>query len=258
MPKTGTGTRMPQAQGSFGILAMDFGGRQQTCVSSRVKLSDLVGVHPCLPSQPGPNDIFTAIFRPKKSFAATDDNSVATLNPNTMEILGLFRGDTIYCLSIDMFSFLVLHGKKRRDTVLICLSSDDVEEGRIQVNKVACNNLRVKLGDLVGVHSCLDIKYGKRSYPTVRRLGRRPEREHFRSYRSVFEITRPLRGGDEVCASFGVGPGHPAFSQNLQQSRGFRNNFKFPKGEGGSSSVPAASTGNAGFTEDTADDNLYA
>ncbi|KAJ7826833.1 aspartate decarboxylase-like domain-containing protein, partial [Mycena leptocephala] len=77
--------------------------------------------------------------------AATDDNSVATLNPNTMEILGLFRGDTIYC-------------PKRRDTVLICLSSDDVEEGRIQVNKVACNNLRVKLGDLVGVHSCLDIK----------------------------------------------------------------------------------------------------
>jgi transitional endoplasmic reticulum ATPase len=52
-------------------------------------------------------------------------------------------------------------GKKRRDTVLICLSSDDVEEGRIQVNKVARNNLRVKLGDLVTVHQCLDIKYGK-------------------------------------------------------------------------------------------------
>ncbi|KAJ7841597.1 Aaa Atpase P97VCP ND1 in complex WITH P47 C [Mycena olivaceomarginata] len=43
-------------------------------------------------------------------------------------------------------------GKKRRDTVLICLSSDDVEEDRIKVNKVARNNLRVKLGDLVGVH----------------------------------------------------------------------------------------------------------
>lgn len=53
-------------------------------------------------------------------------------------------------------------GKKRRDTVLICLSSDDVEEGRIQMNKVARNNLRVKLGDLVSVHQCLDIKYGKR------------------------------------------------------------------------------------------------
>ena len=46
--------------------------------------------------------------------------------------------------------------------MLICLSSDDVEEGRIQLNKVARNNLRVKLGDIVNVHQCLDIKYGKR------------------------------------------------------------------------------------------------
>lgn len=30
------------------------------------------------------------------------------------------------------------------------------------MNKVARNNLRVKLGDLVDVHQCLDIKYGKR------------------------------------------------------------------------------------------------
>jgi hypothetical protein len=63
-----------------------------------------------------------------------------------------FHSNLIHCLS----------GKKRRDTVLICLSSDDVEEGRIQVNKVARNNLRVKLGDFVNVHQCLDIKYGKR------------------------------------------------------------------------------------------------
>lgn len=59
-------------------------------------------------------------------------------------------------------NFHFLRGKKRRDTVLICLSSDDVEDGRIQMNKVARNNLRVKLGDLVNVHQCLDIKYGKR------------------------------------------------------------------------------------------------
>lgn len=30
------------------------------------------------------------------------------------------------------------------------------------MNKVARNNLRVKLGDMVSVHPCLDIKYGKR------------------------------------------------------------------------------------------------
>ena len=46
--------------------------------------------------------------------------------------------------------------------MLICLSSDDVEEGKIQMNRVARNNLRVKLGDLCHVAPCNDIKYGKR------------------------------------------------------------------------------------------------
>ena len=95
---------------------------------------------------------------------------VATLNPATMELLSLFRGDTVICRYVwpDLHFICLLtnlmfdSGKKRRDTVLICLSSDDVEEGRIQMNKVARNNLRVKLGDLVNVHQCLDIKYGKR------------------------------------------------------------------------------------------------
>ena len=44
----------------------------------------------------------------------------------------------------------------------------------------------------------------------------------------------------------------------MQQSRGFGNNFKFPEGEGGPSSEAAAATGNAGFSDDTADDDLYA
>jgi transitional endoplasmic reticulum ATPase len=46
------------------------------------------------------------------------------------------------------------------------------------------------------------------------------------------------------------------FSQNLQQSRGFGNNFKFPEStEGASAPGPAAS--NPGFSEE-ADDDLYA
>jgi hypothetical protein len=53
-------------------------------------------------------------------------------------------------------------GKKRRDTVLIVLSDDNIEDGKITMNKVARNNLRVKLGDIVSVHACNDIKYGKR------------------------------------------------------------------------------------------------
>lgn len=47
--------------------------------------------------------------------------------------------------------------------------------------------------------------------------------------------------------------------QNLQQSRGFGNNFKFPEGSGPAAGAGAPSTtaGNAGFTEE-ADDDLYA
>ena len=53
----------------------------------------------------------------------------------TMELLALFHGDTIIFqyvwLDIHFRSLLTMiySGKKRHDTVLICLSSDDVEEG---------------------------------------------------------------------------------------------------------------------------------
>ena len=51
------------------------------------------------------------------------------------------------------------------------------------------------------------------------------------------------------------------FSQNLQQSRSFGSAFKFPEGGAPGStggSAPAPTQGNAGFAEDTADDDLYA
>lgn len=100
----------------------------------------------------------TAILRTKKSpnklivdDRSTDDSSVAYMNNATLETLALFKGDTIIC-----------KGKKRKDTVLIVLTDENVEEGKIQMNKVARNNLRVKLGDATTVHPCHDIKYGKR------------------------------------------------------------------------------------------------
>ena len=46
-------------------------------------------------------------------------------------------------------------------------------------------------------------------------------------------------------------------NQNLQQSRGFGNNFKFPEGSG-APAANATTSGNTGFTEDTGDDDLYA
>jgi transitional endoplasmic reticulum ATPase len=45
----------------------------------------------------------------------------------------------------------------------------------------------------------------------------------------------------------------------MQQSQGFKNNFRCPEGDIGAASAPTATTsGNAGFTDDTQDDDLYA
>ncbi|CAN4121519.1 unnamed protein product [Withania somnifera] len=68
-----------------------------------------------------------------------------------MEKLQLFRGDTI-----------LIKGKKRKDTICICLADDTCDEPKIRMNKVVRNNLRVRLGDVVAVYQCPDVKYGKR------------------------------------------------------------------------------------------------
>lgn len=55
-----------------------------------------------------------------------------------------------------------MQGKKRRDTICIALADDTCEEPKIRMNKVVRSNLRVRLGDVVSVHQCADVKYGKR------------------------------------------------------------------------------------------------
>ncbi|PSS23653.1 Cell division control protein 48 D like [Actinidia chinensis var. chinensis] len=103
-------------------------------------------------------DFSTAILERKKSpnrlvvdEAINDDNSVVALHPDTMEKLQLFRGDTI-----------LIKGKKRKDTICIALADDTCDEPKIRMNKVVRSNLRVRLGDVVSVHQCADVKYGKR------------------------------------------------------------------------------------------------
>ena len=53
-------------------------------------------------------------------------------------------------------------GKKRKDTVCIVLADETCDEPKIRMNKVVRSNLRVRLGDVVSVHQCADVKYGKR------------------------------------------------------------------------------------------------
>ena len=65
-----------------------------------------------------------------------------------MENLQLFRGDTV-----------LVKGKKRKDTVLIVLADDEMEDSSARMNRVVRHNLRVKHGDMITVNPCPDIKY---------------------------------------------------------------------------------------------------
>eukprot|EP01087_Luapelamoeba_hula_P011688 TRINITY_DN320_c0_g1_i1.p1 TRINITY_DN320_c0_g1~~TRINITY_DN320_c0_g1_i1.p1 ORF type:complete len:816 (+),score=162.07 TRINITY_DN320_c0_g1_i1:72-2450(+) len=103
-------------------------------------------------------DLTEAVLEPKKrpnrlmvDEATNDDNSVVALHPSKMEELQLFRGDTV-----------LLKGKRRKDTVCIVLADETCDVNKIRLNKVVRSNLRVRLSDVISVHPCPDVKYGKR------------------------------------------------------------------------------------------------
>lgn len=79
-----------------------------------------------------------------------DDNSVIFLSPATMNTLHLYKGDTV-----------LIKGKRRRETVCICLDEPTCEEGKVRMNKVIRKNIRVRLGDVVSVHQLPEVHYGK-------------------------------------------------------------------------------------------------
>jgi len=110
-----------------------------------------------------------------------------------MDSLGLFRGDTVKIV-----------GKKRRDTICICLSDEDCERGKIKMNKVIRNNLRVKLLDVVIIKPCTDVKYGKRIHvlpidDTIEGLSGDLFDTFLKPY--FLEAYRPVRKGDTFLAS---------------------------------------------------------
>ena len=55
-----------------------------------------------------------------------------------------------------------MQGKKRKDTICVVVSDDSCAEHAIRMNRVIRSNVRVRLGDVVSVHRCPDVKYGKR------------------------------------------------------------------------------------------------
>jgi transitional endoplasmic reticulum ATPase len=122
-----------------------------------------------------------------------NDNSIVTIHPDTMDSLGLFRGDTVKIV-----------GKKRKDTICICLSDEDCERGKIKMNKCIRNNLRVKLLDVVIIKPCTDVKYGKRIHvlpidDTIEGLSGDLFDTFLKPY--FLEAYRPVRKGDTFLAS---------------------------------------------------------
>ncbi|ELP84948.1 cdc48 family protein, putative, partial [Entamoeba invadens IP1] len=77
-----------------------------------------------------------------------EDMSVVYMNPNRMAELNFFEGDSI-----------LLKGKRRNETVCLVLPDEELEAGKIRMHKIIRYNLRVKLGDVVGVHSIDNVPY---------------------------------------------------------------------------------------------------
>ena len=78
-----------------------------------------------------------------------DDNSVLSMHENTMTMLDIFSGDSV-----------LVKGKRKKETVLVCTSDASCEEGKVRVNGGIRKNLGVKLGDVVGIHKVDNIPYG--------------------------------------------------------------------------------------------------
>ncbi|KAJ1917403.1 AAA ATPase cdc48 [Mycoemilia scoparia] len=142
------------------------------------------------------HDTATAILRRKAApnklivddIDGLDDNSVAVVSADTLETLGLFRGD-----------MSLIKGKKRRHTIMAVINDDTVEGNKIRLNRVARKNLRVRLGDIVSLHSVPEIKNA--SYisvspysDTIEGLSGNLFETHLKDY--FFETHRPISVGD--------------------------------------------------------------
>ena len=130
--------------------------------------------------------------------ATNDDNSVAVLSQSKMNELNIMRGDSI-----------MIKGKKRRDTICITLVDNDLEDGKIRLNKVVRKNLRVRLGDIVAIHSVPDIPYGKRVHilpidDTIQGISGNLFETYLKPY--FREAYRPVRKGDLFLVRGGFRP----------------------------------------------------
>lgn len=126
------------------------------------------------------------------------DNSCIMLSLAKMEELNLFRGDTV-----------LIKGKKKHDTVTIAIADEETEDGKIRMNKTVRQNLRVKLGDIVSVHSAGEVPYGKAVHvlpfdDSIEGITGNLFETYLKPY--FLEAYRPLRKGDTFLVREGFRP----------------------------------------------------
>jgi transitional endoplasmic reticulum ATPase len=63
-----------------------------------------------------------------------------------MSELKIFKGDAIF-----------IKGKKRKETLVVALVDNKLEDGKIRMNKTVRKNLRVRLGDVVQIKPAGDV-----------------------------------------------------------------------------------------------------
>jgi transitional endoplasmic reticulum ATPase len=78
--------------------------------------------------------------------ALNDENSSIQLSQAKMAELKIFKGDAIF-----------IKGKKRKETLVVALVDNKLDESKIRMNKTVRKNLRVRLGDVVQIRAAGDV-----------------------------------------------------------------------------------------------------
>jgi transitional endoplasmic reticulum ATPase len=130
--------------------------------------------------------------------AINDDNSVVAISPAKMAELNLYRGDNV-----------LVKGKRKRDTICIVLEDKDLEDSKIRINKVVRKNLKIRLSDIVSIHACGDVPYGKRVHilpidDTIEGISGNLYETYLKPY--FLEAYRPVRQGDLFLVRGGFRP----------------------------------------------------
>ena len=99
-----------------------------------------------LDQKKAPNKLMVSHILIQVEEALNDENSSIQLSQAKMNELKIFKGDAIF-----------IKGKNRKETLVVALIDNKLEEGKIRMNKTIRKNLRVRLGDVVQIRSAGDV-----------------------------------------------------------------------------------------------------